>query len=377
RVCHLNTCPVGIATQDPELRKKFIGKPEHVIAMMRFIAEDMREIMARLGFRTVAEMVGRSDKLEPIPLEGRWKAAGLDLSPILYRAEPPPALDPACYVTRQDHRLDQALDHSLIQRARPALETGEPVEIDLPIRNVNRTLGTLLSHEITRRFGEKGLPEDTIVIQAHGSGGQSFCAFGAPGLSIHVQGDANDYFGKGLSGARLSIRPPDGANYSPEDNIIIGNVAFYGAISGEAYISGLAGERFCVRNSGVCAVVEGIGDHGCEYMTGGKVVILGPTGRNFAAGMSGGIAYVLDSAGDFGRYRCNTEMVDLETVADPAEADELRRMIEAHVSYTRSPLAGRILENWTGFLPQFVKIMPVDYKKALERMAEEAIYHHG
>ncbi|MFW6373936.1 MAG: glutamate synthase large subunit [Thermodesulfobacteriota bacterium] len=377
RVCHLNTCPVGIATQDPELRKKFTGKPEHVIAMMRFIAEDMREIMARLGFRTVAEMVGRSDKLEPIPLEGWWKAAGLDLSPILYRAEPPPALDPACYVTRQDHRLDQALDHSLIQRARPALETGEPVEIDLPIRNVNRTLGTLLSHEITRRYGEKGLPEDTVLIRAHGSGGQSFCAFGAPGLSIHVQGDANDYFGKGLSGARLSIRPPDGANYSPEDNIIIGNVAFYGAISGEAYISGLAGERFCVRNSGVCAVVEGIGDHGCEYMTGGKVVILGPTGRNFAAGMSGGIAYVLDSAGDFGRYRCNTEMVDLETVADPTEADELRRIIEAHVSYTRSPLAGRILENWTGFLPQFVKIMPVDYKKALERMAEEAIYHHG
>ncbi len=377
RVCHLNTCPVGIATQDPELRKKFTGKPEHVIAMMRFIAEDMREIMARLGFRTVAEMVGRSDRLEPIPLGKRWKAAGLDLSPILYQAEPPPALDPACYVTQQDHRLDQALDHTLIQRARPALETGEPVKIDLPIRNVNRTLGTLLSHEITRRCGEKGLSEDTIVIQAHGSGGQSFCAFGAPGLSIHVQGDANDYFGKGLSGARLSIRPPDGATYSPEENIIIGNVAFYGAVSGEAYISGLAGERFCVRNSGVRAVVEGIGDHGCEYMTGGKVVILGPTGRNFAAGMSGGIAYVLDAAGDFGRYRCNTDMVDLESVADPAEADELRTMIAAHFRYTRSPLAGRILEDWTGFLPQFVKIMPVDYKKALKRMADEATYHHG
>jgi len=371
RVCHLNTCPVGIATQDPELRKKFAGKPEHVIAMMRFIAEDLRTIMARLGFRTVEEMVGRVDRLTAVPAADHPKAAGLDLTPILRVPETPEGLLPSCFRPDQDHGLAEKMDHHLIEKAAPALERGERVAVELKIRNVHRTLGTLLSYELTKKYGEEGLPEDTIVINASGSAGQSFCAFGAPGMTFHIRGDANDYFGKGLSGAKLTIRPPVESNFDPADNILIGNVAFYGATSGEAYINGLAGERFCVRNSGVRAVVEGVGDHGCEYMTGGRAVILGRAGRNFAAGMSGGIAYVLDEKGDFAKHRCNLEMVALEAMEDEADIAELRELIERHWRYTESQTARRILDDWEVWLPRFVKVMPTDFKKALEKLARE------
>jgi len=323
RVCHLNTCPVGIATQDPELRKKFAGRPEHLINLMYFIAGDLRKIMAELGFRTIREMVGRVDRLEVGPAVDHWKAQGLDFSRILHKPELPDAVAATCSVQDQDHGLEHALDHRLIEICRPALEERQRVEFDLPIRNVQRTVGTMLSYEISRRYGLRGLPADTIVIQAAGSAGQSFCAFGAPGLTVHIQGDANDYFGKGLCGAQLTIRPPEGSTFKPEENIIIGNVAFYGATAGQAYICGVAGERFGVRNSGVRAVVEGVGDHGCEYMTGGRAVILGPTGRNFAAGMSGGIAYVYDPLQDFD-LRCNLGMVDLDLLTEPDDINELK-----------------------------------------------------
>ncbi|MFP4030935.1 MAG: glutamate synthase-related protein, partial [Desulfococcaceae bacterium] len=372
RVCHLNTCPVGIATQDPELRKKFTGKPERVIAMMRFIAEDLRVIMARLGFRTVEEMVGRADRLTAVPAADHPKAAGLDLTPILRVPETPEGLLPSCFRPDQDHGLAEKMDHALIEKAAPALERGERVAVELNIRNVHRTFGTLLSYELTKKYGEKGLPEDTIVVNASGSAGQSFCAFGAPGMTFHIRGDANDYFGKGLSGAKLTIRPPAESKIDPAENILIGNVAFYGATSGEAYINGLAGERFCVRNSGVRAVVEGVGDHGCEYMTGGRAVILGRAGRNFAAGMSGGIAYVLDEKGDFAKHRCNMEMVELESVEDEGDVAELRELIERHWRHTKSQTARRILDDWDAWLPRFVKVMPTDFKKALERLAREA-----
>jgi len=368
RVCHLNTCPVGIATQDPELRKKFAGRPEHLINLMYFIAEDLRKIMAGLGFRTIREMVGRVDLLDVNRAIDHWKGQGLDFSRILYKPELPDAIAATCSMQVQDHGLDNVLDHQLIEKCRPAIELGKPVEFDLPIRNVQRTVGTMLSYEISRRYGLQGLPADTIVVHAAGSAGQSFCAFGAPGLTVHIHGDANDYFGKGLSGAKLTIRPPLGSTFKPEENIIIGNVAFYGATNGEAYIGGVAGERFCVRNSGVTAVVEGVGDHGCEYMTGGRVVILGSTGRNFAAGMSGGVAYVLDEAGDFGRHRCNLEMVGLEAVSAPEDINELRDMIENHQRHTGSAAARRVLDNWEATLAKFVKVMPLDYKKAIEQM---------
>ncbi|MGA9262163.1 MAG: glutamate synthase large subunit, partial [Desulfobacterales bacterium] len=370
RVCHLNTCPVGIATQDPQLRKKFAGKPEHVINLMRFIAEDLRRIMAELGFRRVTEMVGRVDKLSVTPAVDHWKARGLDFSGILFRPERPEATPDTCQAQKQDHGLDKALDHALIEKCRTALENGSRVELDLSVRNVKRTVGTLLSYEISRRYGDKGLPEDTIVIRADGSAGQSFCAFGAPGLTIYLRGDANDYFGKGLSGAKLTVSPPEGSRFAAEENVIIGNVALYGATSGEAYIRGVAGERFCVRNSGARAVVEGLGDHGCEYMTGGRVVVLGPTGRNFAAGMSGGIAYVLDEGGDFGRCRCNPEMVDLEEVSTD-DLPELKELIVSHYRYTQSTVAARVLANWNEALSRFVKVIPVDYKRALREMAAD------
>ncbi|CAB5142960.1 Glutamate synthase [NADPH] large chain (EC [Olavius algarvensis associated proteobacterium Delta 3] len=373
RVCHLNTCPVGIATQDPELRKKFTGKPEHVITLMRFVAEDLRKLMARLGFRTVAEMVGRTDKLIKRLAVDHWKAKGIDVSNILYKAETPMAISDVCQIDSQDHGLEHALDHQLIQECRPALEHGQPVTVELPVRNVHRTVGTMLSYEISKHYTDDGLPEDTIVIHASGSAGQSFCAFGARGITIHLRGEANDYFGKGLSGARLTIRPPDGSTFAAEENIIIGNVAFYGATAGEAYIRGWAGERFCVRNSGVTAVVEGVGDHGCEYMTGGRVVVLGPTGRNFAAGMSGGIAYVLDNDGEFRRNRCNMEMVALEQLKESEDIDFLKTSIERHMGYTESSVAGKILERWDTYLRLFVKVMPVDYKRALGRLEKE---HH-
>ncbi|MCX7014071.1 MAG: glutamate synthase large subunit, partial [Candidatus Sumerlaeota bacterium] len=333
RKCHLNTCAVGVATQDPELRKKFGGKPEYVVNFLRFVAEDLRRIMAQLGFRTIHEMVGRVDRLDARKAVDHWKARGLDFSNILHRADAPAGVGRYCQIGQQ-HGLESALDHELIARAAPALEYGEPVDIDIPIRNVNRTVGTMLSGEIARRHGAPGLPEDTIQIHCRGSAGQSFGAFAARGLTISVKGDANDYFGKGLSGARLIIAPPDEATFDPEKNILIGNVALYGATSGEMYVHGLAGERFAVRNSGARAVAEGVGDHGCEYMTGGRVAVLGRTGRNFAAGMSGGIAYIFDESGDFGAMRCNKEMVDLETMADPEEIAELRWMIAMHYRYT-------------------------------------------
>ncbi len=369
RVCHLNTCPVGIATQDPELRKKFRGQPEHVINYFYFVARELREIMAKLGFRTVNEMVGRVDRLKMARETAHWKTNGIDLSAILHRAVPKGRS--ASYRTeKQDHGLSGVLDHQLIKQAGPALQAGKKVSFDLEIRNVHRTVGTMLSSEISKKHGAAGLPDDTITITCRGSAGQSFAAFGARGLTFRIFGDANDYFGKGLSGAKLIIQPPENAGFTAEENIIIGNVSFYGATGGEAYINGLAGERFCVRNSGARAVVEGVGDHGCEYMTGGRVVVLGKTGRNFAAGMSGGIAYVIDENGRFRQQQCNTRMVELEDVATEADVDELLEMIKNHREYTGSALADRILNQWKIYRQKFVKVMPRDYKLALERLAE-------
>ena len=371
RVCHLNTCPVGIATQDPELRAKFSGKPEYVINFFYFVAEELRKIMAQLGFRTINEMVGQVDRLEVRKAIEHWKARGLDLSSILHKPKAPASVGLFCS-QKQNHNLDKALDHELIAKSKPALEHGKKVEFEQRIRNVNRTVGTMLSYEISKKYGENGLPDDTIIIHAKGSGGQSFGAFCAPGITFDVEGDANDYFGKGLSGAKLIIKPPKTSSFVPEDNILIGNVALYGAIKGEAYIRGLAGERFAVRNSGAKAVVEGVGDHGCEYMTGGRVVVLGRTGRNFAAGMSGGVAYVLDEQGDFAKNRCNMELVGLEALTDERESEEVRALIEKHQRYTGSSVAQRVLNYWEALRPKFVKVMPTDYKKALEKLARES-----
>ena len=364
RVCHLDTCPVGVATQNPELRDKFTGTPDHVVNFLRFVAEDMREIMAELGFRTVNEMIGRTDRLEPKKAIALWKTAGIDLTPILHQPEVGPEVGRYCQIP-QDHGLDEALDNTtLLELCKPALENGEPVEEALPIENTNRVVGTILGSEVTRRYGPEGLPEDTIRLKFTGAAGQSFAAFTPKGLTMEVEGDANDYFGKGLSGAKLALYPPKGSTFVPWENIICGNVAFYGATSGEAYIHGIAGERFCVRNSGVHAVVEGVGDHGCEYMTGGRVVVLGRTGRNFGAGMSGGIAYVLDEEGDFA-IRFNDEMADMGPVEDAEDIAELRSMIERHVQHTNSALGQRVLDQWDAVLPRFVKVMPRDYRKML------------
>ncbi|HEY9171441.1 MAG TPA: glutamate synthase-related protein, partial [Verrucomicrobiae bacterium] len=345
RVCHKNTCPVGVATQDPNLRKNFAGKPEHVVNFMRFIAEEVRELMAQLGFRTLNNMVGRSDKLETRAAIEHWKARGLDFSSVFYQPEVSPFVKRFCQEL-QDHELDKTIDRQMLMRlCAPALERREPVRATLPIRNANRVVGTMLGSEVTRRFGAEGLPEDTIRLRFKGSAGQSFGAFMPPGITFELEGDANDYFGKGLSGAKLAVFPPKGSTFAPEENIIIGNVALYGATSGEAYISGVAGERFCVRNSGVSAVVEGIGDHGCEYMTGGRVVVLGRTGRNFAAGMSGGIGYVLDLDGDF-TQRCNMEMVTVSGLTDEEEIAEVKRLIERHEESTGSRRAATVLVSW-------------------------------
>ena len=363
RVCHLNTCPVGIATQNPELRKQFAGKPEHVINFMMFIAEELREIMAKLGFRTVDQMVGRVDRLDVREAVDHWKAKGVDLTHILHKPEVPLEIATHC-VQQQEHGLEKALDNRLIELAKPALENGTSVEISMPIRNVNRTVCTMLSAEISRRWGETGLPAETITISFTGSAGQSFGAFLANGIAVHLEGDANDYFGKGLSGGRIVIVPPRAATFRPEKNIIVGNVSLYGATGGEAFLRGMAGERFCVRNSGATAVVEGVGDHGCEYMTKGIVVVLGKTGRNFAAGMSGGVAYVLDEDGEF-ETRCNKEMVGLETVGADDAAAALKALIERHFSYTHSGLARQILSDWAEYGRRFVKVMPVEYRKVL------------
>ena len=362
RVCHLDTCPVGIATQNPALRKHFTGRPEFVENYFRFVAEEVRELMARIGFRTLDEMIGRSDRLDYRAAVDHWKAKGLDLSSILHQPDVAPSVGRR-RVRAQDHGLEKALDNALIRRAQAALEHGRPVEIDLPIRNVNRTVGTMLGSELTRRWGREGLADDTIRIRFTGSAGQSFGAFVPRGMSLTIEGDANDYWGKGLSGGRLVIRPPREATFAPEGNIIIGNVALYGATGGEAFVRGVAGERFCVRNSGAHAVVEGIGDHGCEYMTGGRAVILGRTGRNFAAGMSGGVAYVLDEAADFSR-RCNPGMVDLEPLTDE-DAAFVRRLVGRHVELTGSARGRQALDEWAARRSQFVKVMPRDYKRVL------------
>jgi len=364
RKCHLNTCPVGIATQDPVLRKKFAGKPEHVVNYLFMVAEEARQIMASLGFRRVVDMIGRTDVMDTRTAVRHWKADGLNLAPILAPAQKPrPNVDVYCTM-QQDHGLQLSLDNRLIQLARPAIEKGERVEHELPIVNTNRTVGTTLSHTIVKRWGERGLPIDTAHFKFYGSAGQSFGAWLVRGVTLELEGDSNDYVGKGLSGGRIIVYPPKNSTFVAEDNVIIGNVALYGATTGRAFFRGRAAERFCVRNSGARAVVEGVGDHGCEYMTGGRAVILGPTGRNFAAGMSGGVAYVWDVDGDF-ESKCNMGMVDLDPVRNDDDVSELREMIELHLEYTGSEVAQRILENWPEVTEEFVKVMPTDYKRVL------------
>ncbi len=364
RVCHLNTCPTGIATQDPQLRAKYTGTPEHVVNFMTFIAEDLRAIMAQLGFRTIEEMIGRTDRLEAKKAVDHWKAKGLDFSNILYQPDAGPEIGRFCQM-KQDHGIDRSMDvMQLLEICKPAIERGEKVVAELPIRNVNRVTGTITSGEITKRHGAKGLPEDTIKLKFNGSAGQSFGAFVTRGVTLSIEGDANDYFGKGLSGGKLIIYPSPQSPFKAEENMIIGNVALYGASAGEVYIRGMAGERFAVRNSGVTAVVEAIGDNGCEYMTGGNVVVLGRAGRNFGAGMSGGIGYVLDESGDFAK-RVNPQMVGIEKLEDAKEIAAVRAMIQKHLDYTKSERAKHVLANWDKFVPQFVKVMPKDYKRML------------
>ena len=369
RVCHLNTCPVGIATQNPELRKKFKGKPEHVVNFMYFVAQELREIMAQLGFRTVDEMVGQVQKLNRNEAIDFYKSNGLDLSPILHKVEV--SEDTKLYNTEtQDHDLEKSLDFKIIQRAHPALFRREKTVLESKINNMDRAFGAILSNEISKIYGAQGLPENTLKINFSGSAGQSFGAFATRGLTLVVNGNTNDYIGKGLSGAKLIVKVPDEATIVPEENIIIGNVAFYGATAGEAYINGKAGERFCVRNSGVTAVVEGIGDHGCEYMTGGRAVILGEVGRNFGAGMSGGIAYIYDKSKTFEK-QCNKEGLNLDPVETTEDIAELKQLIENHYNATLSPIAQRILENWEKELPKFIKVLPEEYRQALIRLEEE------
>ena len=368
RKCHLNTCPVGIATQDPELRKKFAGKPEHVVNYFFMVAEELREIMAELGLRKVDEMIGRVDLLEMDQAIDHWKAKGLDLSAMLAPAEKVFPNTGVYCTEKQDHGLDKALDQELLKLAAKSLETGEKVDIELPVININRVVGTILSNEVAKRFGEEMLPEDTINIKLNGSAGQSLGAWLAKGISITVEGDTNDFVGKGLSGGKIIVYPPKKSTFKAEDNIIAGNVCLYGATSGEAYFRGIAAERFCVRNSGADAVVEGIGDHGCEYMTGGRVAILGKTGRNFGAGMSGGVAYVWNPDGDFEK-QCNSETFELETVSDEADIADLKSLISKHQQYTGSTVAEALLKDWDRSLKQFVKVMPSDYKRVLQEMA--------
>jgi len=368
RVCHLNTCPVGIATQDPELRKRYTGDPQHAVNFMLFIAQEVREYMSMLGFRTIDEMVGRSDRLEMRKAVEHWKARSLDFSRILHQPSVPRHYGRTCKVA-QDHSLEKSLDATqLLGIAAPALDHGTPVSAALPIRNTNRVVGTMLGSEVTRRYGAAGLPDDTISLTFHGSAGQSFGAWIPNGMTLTLVGDANDYLGKGLSGGHIILRPPAEARFKAEENVITGNVAFYGATSGEAFIRGIAGERFAVRNSGASAVVEGTGDHGCEYMTGGRVVVLGRTGRNFAAGMSGGLAWVLDEAADFAG-RCNREMVSLGELSDDAEAEGVRALIERHVRYTDSAVGIRVLADWESMRGRFVAVVPNDYKRVLDAQA--------
>jgi glutamate synthase domain-containing protein 3 len=394
RKCHLNTCPVGIATQDPVLRKRFAGSPEHVVNYFFFVAEEARELMAKLGFRTFDEMIGRSDLLDMKKGIEHWKARGLDFSRIFYQPQMPPEVARR-HCEKQDHGLAKALDHELIAAAAPALERKQPVRLSYRIRNAHRSVGAMLSGTVARKFGHDGLPEDTIHVAFTGIAGQSFGAFLARGITFELQGATNDYVGKGLSGGRIVVYPDPECPAKPEENIVIGNTVMYGAIDGEAYFRGVAGERFCVRNSGAMAVVEGTGDHGCEYMTGGTVVVLGRTGRNFAAGMSGGVAFVYDPDGSF-RTRCNGAMVSLEPLAAEGEqADEeralaaagkgrklhrgrhdeaiVRELVERHLRFTGSTLALALLDDWDAARGRFVKVFPNEYKRALTEMhlAEE------
>ena len=368
RVCHLDTCPVGVATQNPELRKRFSGRPEFVETFFEYIAEEVRELLASLGFRSVAEAIGHVEALDVRPAVEHWKAHGLDLAPILHFPDAWPGQDLHCTAT-QDHGLEHALDNTLIQLCEGALEDGQPVTLELPIRNVNRTVGTMLGYEVTSRYGGDGLPDDTIRVQFTGSAGQSFGAFVPRGMTLRLEGDANDYFGKGLSGGRLVVYPPVASHpdFVAEDNIVAGNVILYGATAGEVFIRGVVGERFCVRNSGAVAVVEGVGDHGCEYMTGGRVVVLGPTGRNFGAGMSGGIAYIYDPDGTCAQ-RLNFEMADLDPLDDD-DRDWLRAIVRKHQSETGSTVAARVLARWHEEVRHFAKVMPKDYKRVLEAAA--------
>jgi glutamate synthase (NADPH/NADH) large chain len=362
RKCHLNTCPVGVATQNPELRKRFTGDADHVVNLFKFLTQELREIMAELGFKTINEMVGQVNFLEKRENIDHWKFSKLDLSPILYK-EPAPKNVGLFRSEEQDHGLSEILDIKLLKEAQPAIDHLEKVNASFDIFNTDRTTGTMLANEISKKYKAKGLPDNTIHFKFTGTAGQSFAAFNTSGVTMELEGDANDYFGKGLSGAKIIAYPSKNAGFIPEENIIIGNVAFYGATSGEAFIRGKAGERFCVRNSGANVVVEGVGDHGCEYMTGGNVVILGETGRNFAAGMSGGIAYVYDVRHNFDAL-CNREMVDLDTVT---ESDEkfLHELISKQFQYTGSTVAKFILNDFENQIRNFVKVFPQDYKKVL------------
>jgi glutamate synthase (NADPH/NADH) large chain len=395
RKCHLNTCPVGVATQDPVLRKRFKGQPEHVINYFFFVAEELRELMAALGARAVDELVGRSDILDQTTAIDHWKAKGIDFSKIFHRPQVAPGTA-IRHVEHQHHPIESVLDRSLIEGARAAIDGGAPVTLDANVTNENRAVGAMLSGEVAKAHGNAGLPEDTITVRLSGTAGQSLGAWLAAGVTIELTGEANDYVGKGLSGGKLIIRPNEASRAVPERSIVVGNTVLYGAISGECYFRGVAGERFAVRNSGAIAVVEGTGDHGCEYMTGGVVVVIGETGRNFAAGMSGGIAYVLDEDGTFAR-RCNLSMVDLDPVpeeeelmerlhhsaggdlefkgridvlADMSHGDEerLTSLLRNHLAYTGSSRARAILDDWAAYRPKFVKVMPVEYRRAIRDM---------
>jgi glutamate synthase domain-containing protein 3 len=366
RKCHLNTCAVGIATQDPVLRARFTGQPEHVVNFFFFVAEQMRQHMAKLGFRTVDEMVGRVDKIDAAIAHDHWKAKGIDLSSILYAPELPSRVARR-RMQAQDHGLNQALDHILIEKAAPALESQTKVTGTFAIRNVHRTVGAMLGGQIARRYGSAGLPDETIHFRFHGSAGQSFGAFVPSGVTLELEGDANDYLGKGLSGGRIIAYPPKTSSFLPEESILVGNVVLYGATSGEVFLNGIAGERFAVRNSGAIAVVEGVGDHGCEYMTNGTVIVLGKTGRNFGAGMSGGIAYVYDGRGDFADRRCNKVSVDLEPLVQEAD-------VERHRDLTGSPRAAWVLEHWADAQPRFIKVFPHEYKRVLGVPRADSVY---
>ncbi|MBI3598545.1 MAG: glutamate synthase subunit alpha, partial [Nitrospirae bacterium] len=370
RKCHLNTCPVGIATQDPVLRKKFMGQEEHLINYFFYVAEEVREIMAALGFRKMDEMIGRVDLLEADRLIDHWKASGLDLSAMLHKPNVPSDVATHC-VVKQDHGLAEALDHQLIAAANDTLLEKKSVSGQFIIQNIHRTVGAMLSGEIARRFGQNGLEEDTIKFDFTGAAGQSFGAFCVKGVTLTLTGEANDYLGKGLCGGKLIICPPSGILFVPEETIIIGNTSLYGATSGEAYVYGMAGERFAVRNSGATAVIEGVGDHGCEYMTGGIVVVLGKTGRNFAAGMSGGVAFVLNEEGHFER-QCNLSLVALEKVVEMKDQTLLKALLERHAQYTGSQKAKNILKEFDRMLPHFVKVISVEYKKVLQQREKGA-----